>query len=48
MGQGAVSRQWANLEAVPAHACLIFPWLAWQAGNRLQLGGVQLSRPHPA
>ena len=35
MGQRAVAIQWAKLEAVPTHACLVLPWLAWQVGHRL-------------
>ena len=35
VGQGAVASQWAKLEAVPTHACLVSSWLAWQVSHRL-------------
>ena len=34
-GNGAVIIPRAKLEAVPTHACLALPWLAWQTGHRL-------------
>ena len=35
VGQGAILKQWATLEAVPTNACLVLPWLLWQVGHRL-------------